>query len=160
MTKLEFVVHVRAPIDEVYAYTVNPNHWPDWYPGTTAVAGAPAVPKQGDTWEESVTVAKLPLRFVWRAVSLDPPHEWTLEGTAKILGPFGVRMDGGAATLQYKLQEEPGGTSLRRDVVFRFANPILGLANRFLLKRKIAAELKAGLEKLSHTIESQAGRRT
>ena len=77
MTKMEFVVHIRAPVQKVYDYTVDPHHWPDWYPGTTAVMGAPTAPKPGDVWEENVTVAHLPLRFVWRATSVEPPHPKT-----------------------------------------------------------------------------------
>jgi uncharacterized protein YndB with AHSA1/START domain len=154
MTKLEFVVPVSAPIGKVYEYTANPNNWTEWYPGTTDVTDAPVSPKVGDAWEETVKVAGMTLRFRWEATAVEAPREWTLSGAAKIRLPLGLSISGGVATLHYKLDEESDQTTLRRDVVFQFDNPILGFANRFLLKRKISVELEAGLQKLKQIIEA------
>lgn len=62
-------------------------------------------------------------------------------------------MDGGKATLNYRLNEQEGGTSFHREITFRFSNPLLRFANRVLLRRKIAAELEAGLRQLKRIIE-------
>lgn len=154
MTKLEFAITVDAPMRKVYEYTVNPNHWTAWYPGTTQVDGAPLAPRPGDVWHENVTVAGLPLRFQWRAASVEAPRAWTLDGTATIKAPFGLNLDGGTATLTYQLSEESGRTRLQRNVIFQFANPLLGLANNIFLKPMIAKELQAGLQKLKGIIEA------
>ena len=156
MTRLEFEVLIAAPIADVYAYAANPANWTEWYPGTTQVKGAPAaLPQVGDRWEETLKVAGMQIRFSWRAVAVEPPHTWTLDGTGKIHGPFGLLVSGGTATLHYTLREEQGGTVCRRGIAYRYSNPLLRLANRLLLKRKIAAEVEAGLRNLGRVIEDR-----
>src|SRR3972149_4694829 len=121
MMRLEFDVFVAAPIADVYAYVANPENWVEWYPGTTEVDGAPPGPPHvGDAWEETVKVAGMRMRFSWHATAVEAPHAWTIDGSAKIHGPFGSRLNGGTATLRYGLHEKQGGTSLHREVAFRF----------------------------------------
>ncbi len=75
VTRLEFEVFTAAPIPDVYAYAANPENWVEWYPGTTQVEGAPAaLPQVGDTWEETLKVAGLWIRFSWRATAVEPPQ--------------------------------------------------------------------------------------
>jgi hypothetical protein len=64
-------------------------------------------------------------------------------------------VNGGTATLHYTLREEQGGTVCRRGIAYRYSNPLLRLANCLLLKRKVAAEVEAGLRNLGRVIEDR-----
>ena len=93
------------------------------------------------------------LRFTWRATEVEAPWAWTIEGSAKIHGPLKLVMDGGTATLRHRLEEREGGARYRREITFRMSNPILRLANRFVLKRKMDAELEEALQCLKRIVE-------
>jgi hypothetical protein len=156
MTRFEFDIVIAAPIADIYGYVSNPGNWVEWYPGTTEVDGAPAGPLQvGDSWKETLEVAGLSIRFSWTATAVEAPHAWTLEGDAKIHGPLGLFVKGGTATLHYRLNEDEGGTRFHRAITYRYSNPLLRLANRLLLKRKIGEEFEAGLRRLKRIIEDR-----
>lgn len=154
MTRLEYEALIAAPIADIYEYAANPRNWVEWYPGTREVEGAPeGLPRVGDEWEESIKIAGMSLRFTWRATEVEAPRAWTIEGSAKIHGPLKLVMDGGTATLSHRLDEREGGTSYRREITFRMSNPLLRLANRLLLKRKMDAELEEALQCLKRIVE-------
>jgi hypothetical protein len=156
MARLEYEAFIAAPIADIYEYAANPRNWVEWYPGTREVEHAPeGLPRVGDEWEESIKIAGMWLRFTWRATEVESPRAWTIEGSAKIHGPLEFVMDGGTATLRHRLDEREGGTSYRREITFCFSNPILRLANRLLLKRKMDAELEEALQCLKRIVEGR-----
>jgi hypothetical protein len=154
MTRLEYEAFIAAPIADIYEYAANPRNWVEWYPGTREVEHAPeGLPRVGDEWEESIKIAGMWMRFTWRATEVQAPRTWTIEGNAKIQGPLKFEMDGGTATLSHQLDEREGGTNYRRGITFRMSNPILRLANRLVLKRKMDAELEEALQRLKRIVE-------
>jgi hypothetical protein len=156
MTQLEYEAFIAAPIADIYEYAANPRNWVEWYPGTREVEHAPeGLPCVGDEWEESIKIAGMWMRFTWRATEVESPRAWTIEGSAKIQGPLKFAIDGGTATLRHRLEERESGTSYRREVTFRMSNPLLRLANRLVLKRKMDAELKGALQCLKRIVEGR-----
>jgi hypothetical protein len=154
MTQLEYETFVAAPMAQVYKYAADPRNWVEWYPGTHEVEHAPeGLPRVGDEWEESIKIAGMWMRFTWRATEVEAPRAWTIEGRAKIQGPLKLAVPGGTATLRHRLEEREGGTSYRREITFHMSSPLLRLASRLLLKRKMDAELEAALRSLKRIVE-------
>ena len=112
-------------------------------------------PRLGETWEEAVKIAGMWMRIAWRATEVEAPHAWTIEGRAKIITPFKFVIEGGTATLRHRLEAREGGTRYRREISFRYSNPLLRLANLLLLRRKTAAELEEGLQRLKRILEDR-----
>jgi uncharacterized protein YndB with AHSA1/START domain len=156
MTQLEYEAFIAAPIEDIYEYAANPRNCVEWYPGTREVEHAPeGLPQVGDEWEESIKIAGMWMRLTWRATEVESPRAWTIEGSAKIHGPLNFLMEGGTATLRHRLDEGEGGTSYRREITFHMSNPILRLANRLVLKRKMNAELQEALQCLKRIVEGR-----
>jgi uncharacterized protein YndB with AHSA1/START domain len=156
MTRLEYETFIAAPIEDIYEYAANPRNWVEWYPGTREVEHAPeGLPRVGNEWRESIKIAGMWMRFTWRATEVESPRAWTIEGSAKIQGPLKFAMDAGTATLRHRLDEREGGTSYRRQITFCYSSPILRLANRLVLKRKMDAELEEALQCLKRIVEGR-----
>jgi uncharacterized protein YndB with AHSA1/START domain len=161
MTRLEYEAFIAAPIADIYEYAANPRNWVEWYPGTREVEHAPeGLPRVGNEWEESIKIAGMWMRFTWRASEVESPRAWTIEGSAKIHGPLNFVMDGGTATLRHRLEEGEGGTIYRREITFQMSNPIMRLANRLVLKRKMNAELQEALQCLKRILEGRQSARS
>jgi hypothetical protein len=156
MTQLEYETFIAAPMAHIYEYAADPRNWVEWYPGTREVEHAPeGLPRVGDEWEESIKIAGMWMRFTWHATEVEAPRAWTIEGSAKIHGPLKCVMDGGTAILRHRLEETEGGTSYRREITFHMSNPLLRLASRLLLKRKMDAELEEALQCLKRIVEGR-----
>ena len=52
MPKFEREVEIDAPVETVWEVMVNPNHWPQWFPGVESVSNVTSI-SEGGTFEWS-----------------------------------------------------------------------------------------------------------
>lgn len=50
MPKFEREVEIDAPVEKVWQALINPNYWPQWFPGVESVSGITSV-REGATFE-------------------------------------------------------------------------------------------------------------
>jgi uncharacterized protein YndB with AHSA1/START domain len=136
---------MRSP-EEVFAYVTTPGHWPEWHPSSLGVTGATdhslAV---GEEVTESFLVAGRKGSAHWTVREREEPRRWVI---------FGQVEGGGTGSITYTLTPQDGGTLFEREFTYAMSNPLLGLLDALVLRRRIEAESAEALRRLKERLET------
>src|SRR3954465_11305895 len=90
--RLENVIHIQRPPQEVVNYVTQPWLWDGWHPASESATSSDRVLKQDGSFEEIVSMAPLgliPLRIRrkmhWTVLQVDAPRSIELRETKRII---------------------------------------------------------------------------
>jgi uncharacterized membrane protein len=138
--KVQHSVVINKPVDEVYAYTSDPNKQTEWQEGLVRVESTGPV-TVGSQMTEVRKVMGREMETVMEVVVLDPPNKFSAKS---VTGPVEMTftttnkaVDGGTQ-IDVLIEGEPGG-------FFGVAAP--------LLQRQVAKDVKKDYAKLKEILE-------
>jgi uncharacterized protein YndB with AHSA1/START domain len=80
MGEIQETIHIRAPIDRVFAALTDPGRGPEWNPAITGMQGvSPGPAHVGTQWNQTTLIGGRPMNLVCRITQLDPPRFGVLE---------------------------------------------------------------------------------
>lgn len=113
----------------VFDYVTRPETWTEWYPLTRSVSGTvERTPAPGETWHEVIQIGRLRRQAEWKTVSCDHPHSFSYVGHGQ---------KGGDAQIEYVFEQQGEGTLFRRQLEYRYDNPLLRLLDVLFTRRLI-----------------------
>ena len=149
MARIVSAIEIDAPMERVFDYATTPGNWPRWHPASSSVAGASGHSAEpGQRITEEIQTGGRAWRAVWTVRERATPHRWVIDGAAE---------GGGSATLSYRLTPTSSGTRFERELVYRMPSSWLGLLDRLVIHRRMAAELAKALRQLKQILESELG---
>ncbi|SEN66874.1 Fatty acid hydroxylase superfamily protein [Pseudomonas sp. ok272] len=152
MTRLQHQIDIARDPIAVLAYASTTTCWPEWHPSSLKVDGQPGPLHAGARFEEDIHAGGRAGHLSWEVSEYLPGRRWC----ARAQGDHGLEV-----LLTYECSREGDGTRFVRTLEYRFASPLMRLANRLLLKRRIERESTASMLALRDmaqlTLASQAG---
>jgi uncharacterized protein YndB with AHSA1/START domain len=152
MTRIVTTIRIDRPVEAVFDYVTTPANWPKWHPATVSVSGAAGhslLP--GEEVVEEFRSAGWPGRAIWRVTKREAPHLWQIETASQVIKPA---IEGGSATIVYRLAAEGGATRFERDFTYQMPNPWLALLDRLVIRRRIEWESSVALEAVKEILEA------
>ena len=148
MSVVEVDIHINAPIDEVFAYAMDPHTTPEWVTIAREVKDVKGEPTaQGFTMKQQLCLRGVPFWVTWDLVEADAPNYARYEGK----GPMRSK-----AFIENRLSEEDGGTRYRYRNEFRAPfGPLGSTAQRVLAGGIPEREALASLQQLKALVEAR-----
>jgi uncharacterized protein YndB with AHSA1/START domain len=145
MSRIVTSIDINAPIERVFSYATTAGNWPKWHPASLGVSGATNHSGEvGERIVEEFRAAGRRGRAVWTVHERVPPGRWVIQGRAE---------GGGHAAITYHLTVREGGTRFERELIYRMPNPLWGVLDWLLIRRRMAAESALALGRLKTIVE-------
>lgn len=146
-TRIDNVVVITKPPAVVFDYVTTPANWPKWHPSSVAVRGDTAHSLAvGEQVTEDFVVAGRRGTAVWTVRDREVPYRWSIETT--------IADARGAGTVTYFVTPDVNGSRFERVLTYRFGSLLGELADRFVLRDRIAAESSEAVLRLQHILDS------
>jgi uncharacterized protein YndB with AHSA1/START domain len=143
MNRIETIVEIGRPVEEVFPFVTTPGHWPRWHPSSLGVEGATDHSLEvGERVTEHFRVAGQEGRAVWTVREREAPRRWVIDGMAE---------GGRGATITYSLTPTPEGSNFHRELVLSWPGELPDP-----LRRAVEAESAEALRRLKALLESGA----
>jgi hypothetical protein len=137
------------PVQIVFEYVTTPGYWPEWHPSSLGVSdSADHSLGIGEQVTEEFLVAGRRGQAIWTVIERVVPTRWVIDGEVN------GRKSG---IVTYTLGPRDNGTYFEREFVYSMPNFLLGLLDRFVLRRRIEAESKQAVQQLRSVLLRQKG---
>lgn len=139
-------IEIARDIGDVYDFVTNPATWPNWHPSTCKVTVTATGPlRAGGRVSEEFQAFGLRHRVDWTVIESHPPRRWVAAGAHR----------GGAATLEYTMEQSPGGTLVSGLFVYQFDSIWGRLFDAFVIREKLGGESLEAVLRLKRLLENQ-----
>ena len=146
MRRLIHTVQIHQAPEQIFDYMTVPQWWPQWHPECLGIDGSyQSSLQRGEQVTEDIMVGKRRSQMVWQVSEYERPYRWVIQGEDKV--------QGGRATLTYELQDEEGGTRIKRDLVYQMPNWWMDLLDSLVLKRLMVVQSSKTLSRLKTILE-------
>lgn len=131
-------IYIEAPINQVYDYATQPEHWSEWHPTSLrANAGDGGTPSSDSQFEEVVDLMGDELTLTHRVVLDERPLAFETQFTSSK----------GEGTVRYDLHHQGSGTLFKRTLTFSLNEPLTKLSGRLKnISEQAMANLKRRVE--------------
>ena len=141
MPKFEREVEIDAPVEKVWQALINPNYWPQWFPGVESVSGITTV-REGATFEwtdegksgRGTVVSMEPMKRLEILTQMGDDKDFACLQAGSSGGFFGMSDD--ECKVEYTLDTLMGGGVLGDFVAGGNPRDVLRIKNTLNLLRK------------------------
>lgn len=144
MAKINALVTINKPIQEVFEYTASPVNGPAFIPNLNENTNIqPEQPSLGQTFDWHFNLAGVDLRGKAEVVEYSSPHKVVLKSTGD-----------SNTTWLFLFQEENGGTKVTAEVEYEFVEGVLQkMANRMIIDKLNQRSAEQMMENLKTILE-------
>ncbi|MFJ3371394.1 SRPBCC family protein [Pseudomonas sp. NPDC086251] len=139
MTRMQHQINIAANPIDVLAYASTVTRWPEWHPSSLKVEGQRGPLHAGVRFEEDIRAGGREGHLSWIVDEYLPGRRWC----ARARGDHGLSL-----VVTYECEAEGDGTRFVRTLEYQFSGLAMRIANRLLLKRRIANESAASMRAL------------
>jgi hypothetical protein len=139
MTRMQHQINIAGHPIDVLAYASTVTRWPEWHPSSLKVEGPREPLHAGVRFEEDIRAGGREGHLSWIVDEYLPGRRWS----ARARGDHGLSL-----VVTYECQAEGDGTRFVRTLEYQFSGLAMRIANRLLLKRRIAHESAASMQAL------------
>lgn len=139
MTRMQHQINIAANPIDVLAYASTVTRWPEWHPSSLKVEGQRGPLHAGVRFEEDIRAGGREGHLSWIVDEYLPGRRWC----ARARGDHGLSL-----VVTYECAAEGDGTRFVRTLEYQFGGLAMRVANRLLLKRRIANESAASMRAL------------
>jgi hypothetical protein len=139
MTRMQHQIDIAANPIDVLAYASTVTRWPEWHPSSLKVEGQRGPLHAGVRFEEDIRAGGREGHLSWIVDEYLPGRRWC----ARAWGDHGLSL-----VVTYECAAEGDGTRFVRTLEYQFGGLAMRIANRLLLKRRIANESAASMRAL------------
>lgn len=139
MTRMQHQIDIAANPIDVLAYASTVTRWPEWHPSSLKVEGQRGPLHAGVRFEEDIRAGGREGHLSWIVDEYLPGRRWC----ARARGDHGLSL-----VVTYECEADGDGTRFVRTLEYQFGGLAMRIANRLLLKRRIANESAASMRAL------------
>jgi uncharacterized protein YndB with AHSA1/START domain len=141
MARIANSIHIKTPVDKVFAYVTDPLNAPEWFVGMTGVSDVTGT-GVGQHYHWKYSMIGIPLHGEGTITEYVPNERMVIEGKGGV-----------TSKITYTFAPHEGGTKLDADTEYTIPVPVLGKLAEKLVHKRNQRESEMSMQNIKERME-------